>query len=111
MKDLSSFWRKTQKNHQRLENNLVNNYIAFLRKVVKVYLKQGRRIFFKENRIVHWGEWCFGELLIEGKEDVRDVFGEYISEIRFTPEINGKTEREYIEIREGNLKDIKYELR
>ncbi|MBI3814678.1 MAG: hypothetical protein HY279_09490, partial [Nitrospinae bacterium] len=65
-----------------LEESLIDCYITFLRKVARFYLGSGRRVFFRENTVVHWGEGNFGSLIIEGKEDASEVFGEYISEIR-----------------------------
>jgi arginyl-tRNA--protein-N-Asp/Glu arginylyltransferase len=43
-------------------------------------------------------------------EDVYEVFREYISEIHFEPRLSPKTLRGYIEIKEENLEDIKYEI-
>jgi len=50
------------------------------REVARYYLKKGRRVFFRENQVVHWGEGNFGRLLIEGNEDVSEVFEDYITE-------------------------------
>lgn len=110
MKESKYLWKETKKRCNKLENSLVDCYVAFLRQVAKVYLKQGRRVFFRENRVVHWGEGNFGQLMIEGKEEVSEVFGEYISEIYFEPEVNEKVIKGYIEITQRNLKDIKYKL-
>lgn len=110
MKELESFWKETKEKFDKLEKSLVDCYIGFLREVAKVYLQQGRRVFFRENRVVHWGEGNFGTLVIEGNEEVDEVFGDYISEIRFEPKINEKVIKGYAEIKEKNLEDIKYEL-
>jgi len=109
MKHLESLWNETKQKFDRLEKSLIDCYIAFLREVARVYLKQGRRVFFRENRVVHWGEGNFGQLLIEGKEDVDEVFGDYISEIRFEPKLTEKLVSGHIEIKQENLNDIKYE--
>jgi len=67
--------------------------------------------FFRENRIVHWGERSFGSLLIQGSEDVIDVFGDYMSEIRFGPKIREFVKKEgYVEICPGNLDIICYRV-
>ena len=95
---------------RRAGNALVDCYIAFLRQMAKMYLQQGRRVFFRENRVVHWGEGNFGRLLIEGKEDPSEVFDDYISEIVFEREINEQIVKGYVEITEGNLHEIKYRL-
>lgn len=110
MKELKSLWEETKKKCNRLEKSLVDCYIAFLRQVAKVYLKQGKRVFFRENRVVHWGEGNFGQLIIEGDEEVSEVFGEHISEIHFESEPNEEVIKGYIEITQRNLKNIKYEL-
>jgi hypothetical protein len=110
-KALKALWQKTKLCHNKLEKNIVENYISFLRQVAIYYLKKKRRVFFKENRIVHWGEWNFGSLLIEGSEEVEDVFGDYIDEIRFEPEPEKSAKREgYIEVHPGNIDIIYYEI-
>lgn len=60
MKELKPLWSDTKKKFNKLEQSLVDCYIAFLRQVADVYLKQGRRVFFRENRVVHWGEGNLG---------------------------------------------------
>ncbi|MBI4684467.1 MAG: hypothetical protein HY755_04650 [Nitrospirae bacterium] len=108
MQNLKSLYKETKKNFDGLEKEIVDCYVSFLRKVAKYYLQQGRRVFFSENRVVHWGEGNFGWLLIEGKEETDEVFGEYISEIRFEPKINEKTIKGYTEIKKDNLGAIGY---
>ncbi len=101
---------RTKKEVNGLERKLIDTYISFLRQVAITYLKMGRRVFFSENRVVHWGEWNFGTLVIEGNEGVDEVFGDYISEVRFESEFNGTIKGEYTEIKEENIEDIRYEL-
>ena len=110
MKDLESLWKETKRQFDRIEDTLVYCYITFLREVAKIYLKQGRRVYFRENRVVHWGEWNFGTLVIEGDEEVNEVFGDYISEIRFESEISEEIIKDYVEIREENLEEIGYTI-
>ena len=110
MEALKSFWKETKVRFDELEKALIDCYLTFLREVAKIYLEQGRKVFFKENRIVHWGEWNFGSLLIEGDEKVSEVFGDCISEIRFEPEISEEIIKGYAEIRKENLEDIRYRL-
>ena len=110
MKELKSLWEKTKKKRDKLEKSLVGCYIAFLRQVAIVYLKQGKRVFFRENRMVHWGEDNFGHLIIEGDEEVSEVFGEHIPEIYFETKIKEKIIKGYKEITEENIQDIKYEI-
>ncbi len=108
MQDLKLFWRETKERFDSLEKKLIDYYIAFLREVARFYLQQGRRVFFNENHFVHWGEGNFGWLVIEGNEKADEVFGNYISEIRFEPEISKETIESYAEIKEKNLEDIRY---
>ena len=110
MKELKSFWEGIRKKRNKLEKSLVDCYIAFLRQVAKVYLKQGKRVFFKENRVVHWGEDNFGHLIIEGDEEVSEIFGEHIPEIYFETEIREKIIKGYKKITEENIQDIKYHI-
>lgn len=110
MKLLESLWQETKQKFDKLEKVLVDGYIAFLREVARIYIEQSRRVFFRENRFVHWGEGNFGSLLIEGDEEVDAVFGDYVSEIRFEPEIKEKIIEGYIEIKKENIEDIRYQI-
>lgn len=110
VKDLESLWKETKQQFDKLEKALVDSYITFLREVVKIYLKQGRKVYFRENRVAHWGEWNFGTLIIEGDEKVSEVFGDYISEILFEPEFSEKVIKGYVEIKEENLEEIRYTI-
>ena len=110
MKPLESLWKKTKQRFDKVEKSLVDGYINFLREVARIYLEQSRRVFFRENRVVHWGEYDFGSLLIEGDEEVDAVFGDYISEIHFESEINEKITEDYIEIKKENIEDIRYQI-
>jgi len=111
IRNLNPLYEETKKRFDSLEKELVDCYINFLRKVAKYFLQQGRRIFFHENEFVHWGEGNFGWLIIEGKKETDEVFGEYISEIKFEPKISKKTLGSYMEIKEDNINDIKYVIR
>lgn len=108
MQKLKSLWKKTKTEFDRREKELINCYISFLREVAEYYLQQDRRVFFRENSVVHWGEGNFGWLVIEGNEETDEVFGEYISEIQFNPKISKEIIKSYAEIKEKNLKDIGY---
>lgn len=110
MQNLKSQWKKTKTKFDRLKKELVDCYISFLREEAKYYLQQGRRVFFRENNVVHWGEGIFGWLIIEGKEESDEVFGDYISEVQFKPKISKEIIKSYTEIKEKNLKGIRYEI-
>ncbi len=108
---LKALWQKIKGRHNKLEKSVVENYISFLREVAIHYLKEKRRVFFKKNRVVHWGEWDFGSLLIQSSEDVKDVFDDYVSEIRFEPEAEKVAKKEgYIEVHPENVDIIHYEV-
>ena len=92
------------------EEELVRSFISFLREAAKEYLKEGRKVYFRENQAVHWGEGGFGRLVIEGNEDVYDIFGEYLTEIEFEPVINEKVLRGAKEIKSENSEEIRYTM-
>ena len=73
-------------------------------------IQQGRRVFFEENRIVHWGAYQFGQLLIETDDDIYEIFDDYIGEIRFEPIIDEEMKEGFLEIKLENIEDIKYIL-
>ena len=71
----------------------------------------GKKVVLDTNVFVSalgWGEGNFGRLIIEGSEEVDEVFGEYISEIQFKAKISAEIIRGYTEIKEKNLEDIRY---
>jgi hypothetical protein len=63
------------------------------------------RVFFRENKVVHYGEGGFGWMIIESDDDPYEVFGDYV------PEVSEREERNYVEINEKNIEGIKYEIR
>ncbi len=97
MQNLKALYNETKERFNSLEAELTECYVSFLREVARYYLQKGRRVFFSENQFVHWGEGNFGWLVIEGKEETDEVFGEYISEIKFEPKINEKTIKGYLD--------------
>jgi hypothetical protein len=79
--------------------------------VAKVYLREGKRVFFRENKVVHYGEGGFGSLLIEAEEDNISVFGRYVSDIRFERKLDEKEiRRGYREIKGADIEKIEYAL-
>ncbi|MEK6698879.1 MAG: hypothetical protein AABZ10_07530 [Nitrospirota bacterium] len=110
MQNLKLVWEKTKKDFDKHERALVDCCIAFLRKSARHYLNQGRRVYFSENNVVHWGEGDFGRLVIEGSEETSDVFGEYIVEISFEPVIGNDILTGYTEITTDNLDAIRYRI-
>ena len=110
MKKLNALWKETKEFVDKQEKEIAEKYINFLCEVARAYIEKDIRVFFKENRVVHYGEGGFGWMIIESNDDTYEVFGEYILEIRFESKISDKGKGNYIEIKEDNLKDIKYEI-
>lgn len=108
MKDHKALWEETKERFTILEQSLVDCYIGFLREVAIFYIKQGRRVFFRENCWTHWGEGDFGRLVIEGEEETDEVFGDFIPEIRFRAKIDTEELDGYVEVRGDNLDHIIY---
>jgi hypothetical protein len=110
MKELKPLWKETKEFVDKREKEIADKYINFLREVAQAYIKKGKRVFFRENKVVHYGEGGFGWMIIESDDDPYEVFGDYVPEIRFEPKVSEREERNYVEIREDNLEDIKYEI-
>nr|QNO50952.1 hypothetical protein BBGANOMO_00026 [Methanosarcinales archaeon ANME-1 ERB6] len=56
------------------------------------------------------GEGGFGGMMIESEDDPYEIFGDHVLEIRFEAKIREREERNYTEIMEENLGEIKYEI-
>ena len=110
MSDFIKLWEETKGFVYSYEKEITKKYIHFLRGVARHYISRGKRVFFRENRVVHYGEGGFGWMVIESDDDGFEVFGEHILEIRFEHELNEKDIRGYIEIKKENLEDIKYKI-
>jgi hypothetical protein len=110
MSDLQKLWKETEEFVHSSEREIAKKYMHFLKEVARHYISKGKRVFFRENRVVHYGEGGFGWLLIECDDDEHEVFGEHILEIRFKPKADERDIRGYKEIREESLEEIKYEI-
>lgn len=110
MSDLKRLWKETEDFVQSYEKGIAKKYINFLREVARHYISKGKRVFFRENRVVHYGEGGFGWMVIECDDDEYEVFGAHILEIRFKHRLDEKDIIGGIEIKEENLEDIKYEI-
>jgi len=110
MKELKALWEETREFVDKREKEITEKYIDFLREVARAYIKKGKRVFFRENRVVHYGEGGFGWMVIESEDDPYEVFGDHVLEIRFETQINEREERNYVEIKEKNVEEIKYEI-
>ena len=109
MNELKALWKETGEFVHSYEKEIVKKYIHFLREVARHYISKGKRVFFRENRVVHYGEGGFGWLIVECDGDEYEVFGAHVLEIRFEQNVNERDIRGYVEIKEENLEDIKYE--
>ncbi len=108
--NLKQLWKETDDFVRSHETQIAEKYLHFLREVAKHYLSKGQRVFFRENRVVHYGEGGFGSLIVETEDDEQAMFGDYILEIRFTPKLEKEDLIGAIEITEASLSDIKYEI-
>ncbi len=95
---------------KNVEEEIAEKYIHFLREVAKHYISKGKRVFFRENRVVHYGEGGFGWMIVECGDDEHEVFDGHITEIRFQQKVNEKDIKGCIETKNNNLEDIKYEI-
>lgn len=110
MSNLKELWKETEEFVHSHEKEIAEKYIHFLREVARHYISKGIRVFFRENKVVHYGEGGFGWLIIECDDNEYEIFGEHILEIRFEQKINERDIRGCVEIREEKLEDIKYEI-
>jgi len=49
-----SLWKHTKERFDKLERDITDCYIGFLRDIAEHYLRQDRKVYFRENRFVHW---------------------------------------------------------
>lgn len=109
MSDFKQLLKETEEFVHLHEKEIAKKYIHFLREIAKHYISNGKRVFFSENRVVHYGEGGFGWMIIECDDDEYEVFGRHIPEITFKKKLDDKDIRG-IEIKKENLDDIKYEI-
>ncbi len=107
---LKKLWKETEDFVHSHEKEIANKYIYFLRQVAKYYISKGKRVFFRENRVVHYGEGGFGWMIVECDDEEFEVFDGHITEIRFEQKVSEKDVRGFIEIKNDNLEAIKYEI-
>src|ERR1700758_5214154 len=106
--ELKTLWKETEEFVEQQEKQIAEKYIHFLREVAIHYISKGKRVLFRENRVVHYGEGGFGWMIIESDDDPYEIFGEYVPEIQFESEIRQSDIAGYIEINEDNIKEINY---
>ncbi len=110
MEELKALWEETKEFVDKREKEIAEKYINFLREVARAYVKEGKRVFFRENRVVHYGEGGFGWMIIESEDEPYEIFGDHVLENLFEAQIREREERNYTEILEENLGEIKYEI-
>ncbi|MBC8521301.1 MAG: hypothetical protein H8D26_04840 [Methanomicrobia archaeon] len=87
MEELKALLEETKEFVDKREKEIAEKYINFLREVARAYIKKGKRVFFRENRVVHYGEGGFGWMVIESEDDPYEIFGDHVLEIRFEAKI------------------------
>jgi len=110
MNKIENLIAKTKKEFDAKENEAIKCYISFLREVSKHYLKLGAKVFFHENKVVHYGEGGFGRLVIEHEKDESDLFDDYHFQIKFLSKAHETILNGYIKITLKNLTAIRYSL-
>ncbi len=110
MVDLKKLCEETREFVHRHEQQIADKYIDFLREVAKHYISRDKRVFFRENRVVHYGEGGFGNLLVECGDDEYAVFDAPIQEIEFKEEPTERDLRGYSQITMQNLENIEYRV-
>jgi len=110
MMDIKALWKETRELVHSREKEIVEKYVHFLREVARHYISKGKRVFFRENRVVHYGEGGFGWLTIECDDDAYEVFGDYVSDISLVQKLSEWDMKRSIEITEENVEAIKYEI-
>lgn len=110
MVDLKKLWEETKEFVHVTEQQIARKYINFLREVAKHYISRGKRVFFRENRVVHYGEGDFGDLLVECGDDEYAAFGAPIQEIEFQEKLTERDLRGYSEITMQSLENIEYRV-
>jgi len=108
--DIKALWKETRELVHSREKEIVEKYVHFLREVARHYISKGKRVFFRENRVVHYGEGGFGWLTIECDDDAYEVFGDYVSDISLVQKLSEWDMKRSIEITEENVEAIKYEI-
>jgi hypothetical protein len=108
MVDFKKLWEETKEFVHSHEQQIADKYISFLREVAKQYISGGKRVFFRENRVVHYGEGGFGSLIVECGDDEYAVFGAPIQEVEFKEKLTERDLRGYSQITMQSLENIKY---
>jgi hypothetical protein len=107
---LEQGWKNTCGILDQEEKAFVETYLGFLRAVARACLEQGWRVWFRPNRVVHWGEGGLGYLsiFIPGRRKA-DSCPDLPVEVKFITKLsNNKSLGEEITLR--TLDRINHEL-
>ncbi len=85
---LEEGWKATRGVLNQQERALVETYVIFLRTVARTCLERGWRVWFKPNRVVHWGEGGFGHLSILVPAGRLESFPELPGEVEFITDLS-----------------------
>jgi hypothetical protein len=105
---LEQEWKDTCGILDQKERALVETYLGFLRCTVKSCIENGCRVWFRSNRVVHWGEGGFGHLSILLPAGEPAKLPDLPAEIRFITDLSD--ERLGEEITLATLERITYKL-
>ena len=83
-------WKEVRLALDKQEKALVETYLRFLRRVAKVCLERGWRVWFRPNQWVHWGEGGFGTLSVLLPAEQSEPLPNLPGEIRFLRNLSGK---------------------
>jgi hypothetical protein len=107
---LEQGWKNTCGILDQQEKAFVETYLGFLRAVARACLERRWRVWFRPNRVVHWGEGGFGHLsiFIPGRRKAAS-WPDLPAEVKFIRKLsNNKSLGEEITLR--TLDRINYEL-
>lgn len=108
IRPLEQEWKDTCGVLDQQEKALVETYLGFLRRAAKGCIEKGCRVWFRSNRVVHWGEGGFGHLSILLPAGELAELPDLPGEIRFIADLSD-TERLGEEITLATLDRITYE--
>ncbi len=87
---LEQAWQATCAVLNQQEKALIETYLEFLRRAAEVWIENGCRVWFKPNRVVHWGEGGFGKLSILVPAGEPTELPDLPGEIRFIADLSDK---------------------
>jgi hypothetical protein len=86
IQSLEGEWKEVSKTLDEQERAFVETYVGFLRRAAHACLEKGWRVWFRPNRVTHWGEGGFGSLFILLPESGPKLRADLPTEVRFLTE-------------------------